>query len=99
MSNRHEQCVKRSGLKPYLISGNKFKSMFEIVCIFAVEDIESPDQVLDAELQVVAATSTATPDQAFLIHFADLWINDKLQYLFYVKSVIQALLASYFNKT
>ena len=58
--------------------------MFEIVTIFSVEDVKSSDQVFEAELQVVAATPTAATDQAFLVHFADLRINDMKQYQFNV---------------
>ena len=92
-------CYK-TGLKPYLISGNEFKSMFEIVAIFSVEDVKSPDQVFEAELQVVAATPTAAADQSFLVHFADLGTNDIKQYQFNVKKyVINPVYSQYFRKS
>lgn len=50
--------------------------MLEIIAILSVMDVQSPDQVFEAELQVIATASTAAAaNQAFFVHFADLGIN------------------------
>ncbi len=50
--------------------------MLEIIAILSVMDVQSPDQVFEAELQVIATASTAAAaNQAFFVHFADLGVN------------------------
>ena len=48
----------------YLISWNEFKCVFQIFWIFSVENVDSSDQMFDANLQVVAAPASAAHESA-----------------------------------